>query len=144
MGKFVVGLLQDLPPGTTRRVEAGGRAIALFNVEGTFFALRDVCPHQGAPLSNGTVVGSISAAAPGCYDYDHGRKVVKCPWHGWEYELKTGQSWFDPANSRVRPYEVSVESGGELNRRPERVPGPYVAETVSVWVEDGAYVVVEV
>ena len=67
-------------------MNVGGRGVALFNVDGEYFALRDVCPHQGARLSDGTVLGWVAPSAPGCYAYEPGRKLVRCPWHGWEYE----------------------------------------------------------
>jgi nitrite reductase/ring-hydroxylating ferredoxin subunit len=146
MAKFVVGRANDIPPGTKCQATVDGRAIAIFNVDGRFYALRDVCPHRGARLSEGTVVGSLTACAAGAYDYDEARMFVKCPWHGWEFELETGQSWCEPARERVRPYRVTVESGQELIEAPAdspaRVPGPYVAETLSVSVEDD-YVVIE-
>ena len=70
------------------------------------------------------------------YDAPPGRELVRCPWHGWEFDLRTGQSWFDPERTRVRSYRVSVENAGEP------VPGPYVAERYGVTVED-SYVVVD-
>jgi 3-phenylpropionate/trans-cinnamate dioxygenase ferredoxin subunit len=138
--KFVVGRSEEMPPGTRRHVEVDGRGVAVFNVEGAFFALRDVCPHQGARLSDGTVLGWVGPAAPGCYEYDPDRKLVRCPWHGWEYELATGKSWYDPSGDRIRSYDVSVEKGTELVG--ERRPGPYTAETIPIAVED-EYVVIE-
>jgi 3-phenylpropionate/trans-cinnamate dioxygenase ferredoxin subunit len=66
---------------------------------------------------------------------------VRCGWHGWEYDLRTGQSSYDPEHDRVRAYEVSVEHGDAL--ADGRRPGPYVAETVPISIEDD-YVVVEV
>ena len=63
--------------------------------------------------------------------------MVRCPWHGWEYDLRTGQSWFDPGSVLVRRYEVVVASGSELQK------GPYVAETYPVTVEQ-EYVLVEI
>jgi nitrite reductase/ring-hydroxylating ferredoxin subunit len=150
MPRFVVAPVASMPPGTQHRVEVNGRAIAIFNVDGAFFALRDVCPHQGAALSAGVVIGEVTADRPGRYEYCAGRHV-RCPWHGWEYDLRTGQSSYDPARDRVRAYEVSVERGESLlsGRGSEaeaavgRAPGPYVAETIPVTVEDD-YVVVEV
>src|ERR1700737_4407616 len=109
MAKYVVGSVASLPPGTQSRVEVEGRGVAVFNSDGVYFALRDVCPHQGARLSAGTVVGSVRSSEPGCFDYDGTNKLVRCPWHGWEYELATGQSWFDPVHNRVRTLPVSVE-----------------------------------
>jgi 3-phenylpropionate/trans-cinnamate dioxygenase ferredoxin subunit len=141
MAKHVVAPVATMPPGTQHRVEVAGRAIAIFNVGGSYHALRDVCPHQGAALSAGTVIGSVEAELAGEYEYCAGRRV-RCPWHGWEYDLETGQSSYDPEHDRVRAYEVSVESGTELLPS-GRAPGPYVAETVPISVEND-YVVVEV
>jgi 3-phenylpropionate/trans-cinnamate dioxygenase ferredoxin subunit len=138
--RHVVGPVADLPPGTRRRIEVNGRGIAIFNDRGTFYALRDVCPHRGARLSDGTVVGSVTASGPGCYETDPARRLVKCPWHGWEFDLSTGQSWCDPEHARVRSYDVTVEQGAALATG-EPVPGPYVAETVEISVEDD-YVVI--
>jgi nitrite reductase/ring-hydroxylating ferredoxin subunit len=138
--KHVLGPVDSLPPGTQRRVEVGGRAIAVYNVDGRFFALRDVCPHQGAPLSAGVVVSVLTADRPGAYDFCPTRKHVRCPWHGWEYDLATGKSWYDPERDRVRAYEVGVEPGAKLVDG--LAEGPYVAETYPISVEDD-YVVLE-
>jgi nitrite reductase/ring-hydroxylating ferredoxin subunit len=145
MAKFVVAPADALPPGTQRRVVLDGKAIAIFNVDGTFRALRDVCPHQGGELSAGTVVRSVTATAPGCYEVDAARALVKCPWHGWEFDLETGQSWCDPVRQRTRPYAVAVVPGDTLlpsaeGDQPTR--GPFVAETIAISVEN-EYVVVD-
>jgi nitrite reductase/ring-hydroxylating ferredoxin subunit len=133
--------VSEVPPGSRRCVEVGGRAIVVFNVDGEFYGLRDRCPHRGAPLSGGTLVGgAVTAAEPGAYD--PGRRLLKCPWHGWEFDLESGKSWIDPAGSRVRTYEVGVEPGANLQTDGEPVDGPYVAETVLVAVEDDYVVVV--
>jgi 3-phenylpropionate/trans-cinnamate dioxygenase ferredoxin subunit len=141
VAKYIVGSLEAIPPGSQHRVEAGGRTIAIFNVAGKLYALRDICPHQGAPLSAGIVLGEVRAELPGRYEFSAGRHV-RCPWHGWEYDLASGQSYHDPARSRVRAYDVSIEPGADLLNK-EREPGPYVAETVPITVESD-YVVVEV
>jgi len=118
--------------------------VAVFNVDGNFFALRDVCPHQGAALSAGQVVHCVQARKPGCYEWDPSTPFLRCPWHGWEYDLKTGQSW--SGSSRVRSFPVSVQSGdvlaGAMIDGSDRVPGPYVAETIVVSVEND-YVVLD-
>jgi 3-phenylpropionate/trans-cinnamate dioxygenase ferredoxin subunit len=140
MARHVIGPVSSLPPGTQRRVEVGGRAVAIYNVGGRYYALRDVCPHQGAPLSAGIVVGSLRAQQAGAYELDSSCKHVRCPWHGWEYDLATGQSWFDPVRDRVRAYSVTVEPGTEVAGM---APGPYVAETVKISVDDD-YVVIDI
>jgi nitrite reductase/ring-hydroxylating ferredoxin subunit len=141
VSKYVVGPVSDFPPGSQRLVSVGRRAVAIFNVKGTLYALYNQCPHQGGPLCAGNVVGRLESPEPGRYDYDSSRPMIKCPWHGWEFELATGQSWADPTRIRVRPYAVEVASGGALAEDPERIAGPYMATTVPVTV-DGDYVVV--
>ena len=76
------------------------------------------------------------ARARATTDHRPGEMLIRCPWHGWEFDLRTGQSWFDPERTRVRSYRVTVENAGEP------VPGPYVAERYGVTVED-SYVVVD-
>jgi 3-phenylpropionate/trans-cinnamate dioxygenase ferredoxin subunit len=145
--KYVVAPVDSLPPGSQRRVVLDGRGVAIFNVDGVFRALRDVCPHQGAELSAGTIVRSVTAEQPGAYEVDAARVLVKCPWHGWEFDLATGQSWCDPERQRTRAYQVSVEAGtalaGDALAGDGPQPGPYVAETITISVEDD-YVVVEI
>jgi 3-phenylpropionate/trans-cinnamate dioxygenase ferredoxin subunit len=136
MAKHVVAAVGDLPAGTRKRIEVNGRAIVVFNIGGEFFALNDRCPHRGGSLSRGWQTGLVEADGPGRYRYSRKGEIIRCPWHGWEFDIRTGQSWCDPARLRARHYEVSVEPGARL------VAGPYVAETVPVSVE-GHYVVVE-
>jgi 3-phenylpropionate/trans-cinnamate dioxygenase ferredoxin subunit len=107
-----------------------------------------VSPHQGGPLCDGKLSGLFQADRPGEYQYSRPGEILRCPWHGWEFDIRNGQSWFDPAKTRVRKYEVSVEPGAELE--PDELAaasgyqkGPYTAETFAVTVEE-QYVVLEV
>src|SRR6476659_4299367 len=136
MPQFIVATVQEIPPGGRKIVEAAGRSIGVFNLDGVFFALRNRCPHQGGPLCTGSLGGLIISPRPGEYHYSRAGEIVRCPWHGWEFDIRTGQSWCDPTRVRARPYTVSVQPGTRL------VAGPYVAETVPVSVEND-YVVVE-
>jgi len=121
VAKFVVGTVDEIPPGERKIVEVGGRSIGVFNVGGEFFALLNRCPHQGGPLCVGNTLGFLRSAGVGEFVYSRPGEVVRCPWHGWEYDLRTGQSWFDPRRVLVRRYEVTVEPGeqvaAELGRR---------------------------
>ncbi len=107
----------------------------MFNLAGEFFAVSDRCPHQGGPLSKGIVTGFVESQEPGEYRYSRRGEVIRCPWHSWEYDIRTGTSWCDPRRVQVRNFEVGVESGARL------VEGPYVAETFAVSVEDEYLVV---
>jgi nitrite reductase/ring-hydroxylating ferredoxin subunit len=137
MPKWVVGTVDEIPPGQRKIVDVAGRSVGIFNVAGEFFAVLNRCPHQGGPLCTGNTLGFLRSAGVGEFIYSRAGEVVRCPWHGWEYDLRTGQSWFDPARVIVRKYEVSVEPGQDLQK------GPYVAETYPVSVEQ-QYVVVEI
>jgi 3-phenylpropionate/trans-cinnamate dioxygenase ferredoxin subunit len=134
--KHVVAAVNDIPPGGRKVVEVNGRAIVVFNLGGEFFALNDRCPHKGGPLSQGRLSAVVESSQPGEYRTSRRGEIIRCPWHSWEYDIRTGQSWCDPERLRTRRYAVTVESGARL------VEGPYTAETFPVTVED-AYVVVE-
>ena len=147
MAKYIVGTVDEIPPGERKIIEIAGRSIGVFNIGGQFFALRNYCPHQGGALCEGKLSGLIQSDKPGEYQYSRPDEIIRCPWHGWEYDIRTGQSWVDPVKTRVRRYEVSLESGEALDpdevRLAGRQKGPYVAETYPVSVEQ-EYVVVEV
>jgi nitrite reductase/ring-hydroxylating ferredoxin subunit len=136
MSKYVVFPLKDLPPGNRKVVKLGGRPIVIFNINGEFFALLDRCPHQGGQLSSGQLTGLVEASEPGKYCYSRPGEILRCPWHGWEFDVRTGKSWCDPSRIRTKSYTVGVESGSKL------VEGPYIAEVFHVTVEED-YVVVE-
>ena len=149
--KHVVASVDEIPVGGRKIVEVGGRSIGVFNVGGEYFGLRNRCPHQGGPLCQGKLWGAIEATVPGEVRFSRQGEILTCAWHGWEFDIRTGQSWCNPARLRVRSYEVRVEPGAAIvapeadadSPRPGRVKGPYVAETYPVSVE-GQYVVVEV
>jgi nitrite reductase (NADH) small subunit/3-phenylpropionate/trans-cinnamate dioxygenase ferredoxin subunit len=86
---------KDLPAGKSTCVEFGGQKVALFNVEGTIYAMGDSCTHRGGPLSQGEVDG----------------KVVTCPWHGATFDLTTGRATGPPASAAVKCYRVRVQNG---------------------------------
>lgn len=102
--------LAELPPGTSTTVKAFGTTVAVFNVEGQVFALSNHCPHHGGPLCHGRISGAVLPSQP--YEYRYGRegRVLICPWHGWEFDIESGRTIFDPA-VRVKIYEARIEEG---------------------------------
>ena len=94
--------LADVPPGTGVGVEVEGRAVAVFNVDGTLHAIEDVCTHAGAKLSEGPLEG----------------RRVTCPWHHAVFDVPTGEACGGPAFSDVAVYEVRVEGDQVLVRVP--------------------------
>jgi nitrite reductase/ring-hydroxylating ferredoxin subunit len=149
MAKHVVGAVDEIAPGERKIVEIAGRSIGVFNVGGEFYAMRNTCPHQGGPLCQGQLTGFLMARVPGDYSYTRRGEILRCPWHGWEFDVKTGQSWFDPLQTRVRAYPVTVETvetdEGATAAAPANAEGgaglekgPYVAETYPVSLEKHA------
>jgi 3-phenylpropionate/trans-cinnamate dioxygenase ferredoxin subunit len=93
-------------------VVVGGRSIVVFNVEGNLYAVRNTCPHHGAELACGTIGGTMLASKPHEYVFGLRNRVLRCPWHGWEFDLATGRSLFAPEQTRVKTYPVFVDGGG--------------------------------
>ena len=100
----------ELPPGTSTTVKAFDTTVAIFNVEGQLFALSNHCPHHGGPLCHGRISGTALPSQP--YEYSYGRegRVLTCPWHGWEFDLESGRTIFDPSVG-VMTYEARIEDG---------------------------------
>jgi 3-phenylpropionate/trans-cinnamate dioxygenase ferredoxin subunit len=130
MKRHVIAPAREFPPETRRIVEIEGRSIGVFNIQGAYFALRNRCPHQGAPLCRGLILDRVAAERPYALSLEDGQEIVKCPWHGWEFDVRTGRSVFNPHRVRVRAYEVTVESPAEAADDP-------AVDTFEVTVEDG-------
>lgn len=154
--KYVVATVDEIRPGERKLVDVGGLSIGVFNFSGEFFALRNRCPHQGGPLCEGKFWGVLESPAPGEFSYSRRGEILSCGWHGWEFDVRTGQSWCDPKKLRARTYKVLVEAGAQLLAESAgtedddpaapvagRVKGPYLAETFPV-TTDGNYVIIEI
>lgn len=137
MARHIVATVDEIPPGQRLLVTIGGREIGIFNVGGEYFAVGNRCPHEGASLCKGRIVGLAEAREPGSYQLSRRGELLRCPWHGWEFDLRTGRSWCEPDRTKVRSYELKVEAGGTL------IEGELRAETFQVSVEK-QYVVLDV
>jgi 3-phenylpropionate/trans-cinnamate dioxygenase ferredoxin subunit len=137
MARHIVATVDDIPPGQRKLVNVKGRDIGIFNVGGEYFAVGNRCPHEGASLCKGRIVGLVESSEPGTYRFSRRGELLRCPWHGWEFDLRTGKSWCEPDRTKVRSFDLKVESGGEL------VEGTLQAETFPVSIEK-QYVVIEV
>ncbi len=97
MEEFVtIGKAEDITPGSGIVAEVNGQSLAVFNVDGSYYAIDNTCVHRGGPLGEGDLEG----------------EVVACPWHGWEYNVKTG-ACINNASACVKSYQVLIE-GAEL------------------------------
>jgi len=91
--KVKVGSISDIPEGKAKVIDAAGKQIAVFNKEGKFYAISNTCLHQGGPLGEGLLAG----------------ETVTCPWHAWEYDVKTGECLTTPG-AKVEKFNVIVEN----------------------------------
>ena len=137
MSRHVVATVGEIAPGGRKLVTVRGRPIAIFNLDGNYFGLLNRCPHQGGPMCEGKITGLVQASEPGKYLYSKRGEVIRCPWHAWEFDIRTGQSYCEPGRISTKAYAVEVADGAAV------VEGPYVAETIAVSVDE-RYVVVEV
>ena len=108
MARHVVARASESPPGARKLVRLNGRGVVVFNVKGEFFALSDRCPHKGASLSGSKMTGLVESGGPGDYTYTRVGEIVRCPWHGWEFDLQTGLCLDEPS-LRTAIYQVRVE-----------------------------------
>jgi nitrite reductase (NADH) small subunit len=101
MAFVVAGKKADVPPGTIKEFQVNGKSVAVANVNGEFHAINNTCIHRGGPLADGPLEGT----------------TVTCPWHGWEYDVRTGRVGQNPAAGvdcypvEVRGEEIFVDAG---------------------------------
>ena len=107
MSRHVVAATSEIKPGERKLLTIKGREIGVFNVDGAFFALANRCPHAGGPMCEGRVVGLVRSNGPGTYSITRKGEFVRCPWHGWEFDIRTGQSWCDPNDLKIRQLRSS-------------------------------------
>ena len=115
MTGIVVGKVGQIPVGGRKIiVPFRGRAgIGIFNVNGSFYALRNICPHKRGPLCMGEVAGRGQSVAPpsvtaGFVGYERDGEIIRCPWHAWTFDIATGACLVDP-NLRVKTYAIVVD-----------------------------------
>jgi len=116
-GRYVVGNLDELPPGTMKLVPVGKFGVGVYNVGGQLFALTNYCPHRGGPLCQGQVIGwAEQGERPWEIRWTRHGEILRCPWHQWEFEIKSGSAVIYQESKRpysIRMYPVKVE-GGEV------------------------------
>ena len=109
MQRHVVAKVDELSPGERKIVPVGGKGgIGVFNVGGTFYALRNLCPHKGGPLCQGRLRPHVISDETYHVDFEREGEIIKCSWHQWEFDIKTGTALYD-SGMRVKTYPVTVD-----------------------------------
>jgi nitrite reductase/ring-hydroxylating ferredoxin subunit len=134
MARHVVARVGEIPDGGRKVVDLDGIPVGVFHVNGDYFAILNRCPHQAAPLAEGHLwPGLLVSDQPGDYVNRQDIPVISCIWHGWEFDLRTGQSVCDPQRLRVRNYDVQVASGVEPQAE-EIAATTYAVEQTGEWI----------
>lgn len=115
MTEYIVGSETDLDDGDRIIVEVDGKEVCVFNVNGNYYALLNWCVHQGGPCCEGTISGTYESS----FDretletelvWTRDEQVLSCPWHGWEYDITTGNCLSDK-DRKLPSYHVRVQDG---------------------------------
>lgn len=110
--KYTVCRVEDLKAGQMKAFTVDRKSIVVIRSNsGEVYALRNVCPHKGPALSEGSLDGTCTATEPGEYNLEKVGEVLKCPWHNWEFDIRTGCSLFDPERVKVKTFQVTEEDG---------------------------------
>ena len=110
MARHFICPASEIPPGARKLVTVAGRSIGIFNVNGVFCAMRNACIHNQGPVCLGHVGGTYLPSEPDEYRPGLEGQVLRCPWHGWEFDIKTGSNLIDPS-LRLRTYSITITDG---------------------------------
>jgi nitrite reductase (NADH) small subunit len=141
MSEHIVATIDEIPIGQRKTVQIEGRSIGIFNINGEFYALRNVCPHQGAQVCLGsvggmTVCGDKASGTLKELRLEKQGEILRCPWHGWEFDIKTGKSIFNPQEFYIKNYPVTLGQSSIVEQedvpRVETYPTSVQAEFIIV------------
>lgn len=109
MKTYRVASAADVPEDGCLLVTVNNIEIGIYRIDGGLYAWRNVCPHMAAPVCRGRVTGTTLTS--NVYEYAYGRagEILQCPWHGWEYDLRTGEHLAAGSRARLRGYPVVVD-----------------------------------
>jgi nitrite reductase (NADH) small subunit len=107
----VVATVDEVQPGRCKIVEVDGQSIGLYNLGDEYRAVLNVCPHAFAPICLGQIRGTTEpTSTPGEHRWHKEGEIVACPWHGWEFDLRTGETWVDRRTLKFFPVEIEGDA----------------------------------
>jgi nitrite reductase (NADH) small subunit len=107
--KHLVGYVSDFTDNGCKVVNIGRRRILIWRDNTDFYATREECPHKGAPLDCVKLTGTMLPSDPNAYQYGLKGTIIRCPWHKWEFDVRTGEPVFDTDSRKLVTYPVIVE-----------------------------------
>jgi len=120
-----IGRAEEFPMGELRIVAAGGRSIGVVRrADGTVDAVRNWCPHKGTEVCRTKLTGTMLPGPPGSLEWGHEGQIIRCPWHGFEFDIRTGRRPYSDSTMRLRVYPARIEDGRVLvDLAPQRSSG---------------------
>ncbi len=112
--RHVVARVSDFDGTDRKLVEVRGRPVVIFKLGEEWFGMSNMCPHQGGPLCEGHLISLTESDRAGDVRLSRRGEILRCPWHGWEFDIRTGKSSARPARYRSRPFDVSVVTADEV------------------------------
>ena len=109
MKEVFVAALGDLAPGGRRIINVADKSIGVFNTGSQIVAVLNICPHAFAPVCLGRLSGTTLPSMPGEFVWGQENEILRCPWHGWEFDLHSGQCLTD--RRRLKRFPVVVRDG---------------------------------
>jgi len=126
-----VGAAEEFAEGRPRVIQLAGREIGVTLWQGEVFALRNICPHQYGPVCGGYAMPMLLGDADGVLEVDDDRLVIVCPWHGWEFDARTGRAAWGPSAYRLKTFPARIEDGRVLVDAGPAQPAAKTAEAVA-------------
>ena len=124
-----VGEIEDFPEGKPKIVQLAGREVGVTRWRGEVFALRNICPHQYGPVCGGYAMPMVVGDVNGVLEVDDDRLVMVCPWHGWEFDARTGAAAWGKSHYKLKTYPAKIEDGRVLVDAGGRAASAKDAET---------------
>ncbi len=106
-----VGPLGEFPDNAMRKMDVVGHDLVIVRSPSGVHAIRNKCPHQGAPICGGMLTGTYLPSDPGVLLYGLENEIVRCPWHGWEFDVTTGEALFGISSKKLVSYPTEVRDG---------------------------------
>lgn len=113
----------DVPVGGGKIITIGRLEFGIYNIDGEYVAVRNLCPHAGAPLCRGVLTGAVLSDGPGDRRWELDGKVLRCPWHGWEFLLPSGETVAQPPIHVLTYPAHEVDGKIVITMAPRRVVG---------------------
>jgi 3-phenylpropionate/trans-cinnamate dioxygenase ferredoxin subunit len=111
MEDFLIGPVAEFPEGSKQILELGGRSVGIYHTKGEFYAVHNVCPHALAPICVSDLTDTRMPSAPGEFVAGMENLVLRCPWHAWEFDVRTGEALFGTDRRRLLTFPIRVEDG---------------------------------